>query len=384
MASPRTRLVESLWISHAPVAFRSLCERAVPPSAQLLVLDLDRTLHLGRNMGELLGWEICAWRSYGDGYLAGLEQRRGRGRFCLDLRRPLATLRYLLGSGRAWLPPGLFYLWWCRIAAKVPALRLRSYLRFGPEPVRVVQRVPQRALFQQMEDVPEATLRELVARVWTRYLDDLTLGREDVEWLRRRSPRLRVVLSSASPQAVVDEAAVALGLDEAIGSTALQINAGRAKLATLRARHPELGAPGVISVGISDTAYGEDHCWTDAFTHLADVNSTAPFPPVAAAGSPLTAIFSTPLLTRGEQRERLRDPGWLDPRRGAPAAGQRERLFGRSELEALLSPLSAAIERLAAEVELHQGRELSATVYALDRALERARRLVEAGGARSA
>ncbi len=57
-----SRIVDLVWIARTPMLFRAVCERAIPPEARLVVLDLDRTLHLGRNMGELLGWEISAYR----------------------------------------------------------------------------------------------------------------------------------------------------------------------------------------------------------------------------------------------------------------------------------------------------------------------------------
>src|SRR6516164_2373050 len=160
-AANGTRVVDSIWIGRTPVSFRALCERAVPPETRLLVLDLDRTLHLGRNMGELLGWEISAYRGYGPEYLTELEPRPG------------AALRYLWSSFWVWGPPGLFYLLWCKIAAKVDVLRRRSYLRFGPEPVQAVQRVPQYVLFRQMASLPEEIVRELARRVWERYRADL-------------------------------------------------------------------------------------------------------------------------------------------------------------------------------------------------------------------
>src|SRR5512138_3421060 len=94
----RTRVVERIAVAREPLAFRALCERAVPPDTRLLVLDLDRTLHLGRNMGELLGWEISAYVGYDPGYLEELEPIRRAGRFFIQRRRPLRTLRYLLRS----------------------------------------------------------------------------------------------------------------------------------------------------------------------------------------------------------------------------------------------------------------------------------------------
>jgi hypothetical protein len=389
---PRTRVVDSIWIAREPLAFRELCERAVPPETRLLVLDLDRTLHLGRNMGELLGWEISAHRAYGPSYLADLEPRRGAGRFCLDARRPLGVLRYLALALRVWAPPGLFYLLWCKLAARVGLLRRRSFLRFGPEPVSAVQRIPQRVLFREMATLPAPTVRELAARVWARHAADQTLEREDLAWLRARCPGLRVVLSSASPREVVEVAAEALGVDEVIGSTPERINGGRAKLAELRARFPELSDPGAVTVGVSDTGYGEDHSWTEAFTRVVDVNSSSPFPPIVPAASPLRAIFSAPLLTRAEKAARARGAGVLDARRG-----RRRRAGGAAvelrapELEALLAPLRAAAERLAAELEARAGqvagaldrvrgelaaadrRATSELSFALARALERAR-----------
>jgi hypothetical protein len=375
--APLTRLVDTFWIAREPIAFRELCERAVPPETRLLVLDLDRTLHLGRNMGELLGWEISAYKGYGPAYLAELEPRRRPGRMYVEWRRPLGALRYLWSSFWVWGPPGLFYLLWCKLAARVDLLRRRSYLRFGPEPVQAVQRVPQYVLFRQMASLPDRTVRALAERVWTRYRRDLIVEREDIEWLRRRSPGIRIVLSTASPRQVAETASAALPVDDVIGSTPGRINGGRAKLEALRARHPELGAPGVTTVGISDTGYGEDHCWTEAFTHLVDVNSSSGFPPIVSASSPLRAIFSARVLTRAEKDARARGDAWLDPRRGRLGAGG-SREFGAPELEALLAPLRAVVDRLTRELEARQRQigdaveRARARCAAVDRSLEAA------------
>ena len=333
--APRTRLVDAFWIAREPIAFRELCERAVPPDTRLLVLDLDRTLHLGRNMGELLGWEISAYRGYGPEYLTELEPRRRAGRMYVEWRRPRAALRYLWSSFWVWVPPGLFYLLWCKIAARIDLLRRRSYLRFGPEPVQAVQRVPQYVLFRQMASLPDALVRELAARVWARYRQDLIVEREDLEWLRERCPGIRIVLSSASPRQVAETASAALGIDEVIGSSWHRINGGRAKLDELRARHPDLlGAPGVTTVGMSDTGYGEDHCWTEAFTHLVDVNSSTGFPPIISAGSPLRAIFSAQILTRAEREARARGEAVL---RTIRIPGHRRRSHSRSSRSTIRS-----------------------------------------------
>jgi hypothetical protein len=394
LRAPRTRLVDSIWIGREPLSFRELCERAVPAEARLLVLDLDRTLHLGRNMGELLGWEISAHRAYGPAYLAELEPRRGAGRFCIVPRRPLALLRYLLAASRVWVPPGLFYLVWCKLAARVGLLRRRSYLRFGPEPVQAVQRIPQGVLFREMGSLPPAIVRELAARVWARHRSDQTIEREDLAWLRARCPGIRVVLSSASPQEVAEIAGAALGADDVIGSTPARINGGRAKLAALRARYPELSDAAAVTVGVSDTGYGEDHSWTEAFTHLVDVNSSSPFPPIVPTPSPLRAIYSAPLLTRAEKDARARGAPWLDPRRRLRGRGAGPVELRAPELEALLAPLRAAAERLAAELEARAGqvsgaldrvrgelaladRRAAELSFALTRALETSRRRLD-------
>lgn len=367
----RARLVESIWIGRTPLAFRDVCERAVPLETRLVVFDLDRTLHLGRNIGELLGWEISAFRGYGPRYLSDVEPRRPIGRMHLDPRRPLATLRYLWRAGRVWIPPGLHYLLWAKLATRVALLRRLGYARFGPEPIHSVQRVPQDVLFGQMASLPPETVRELARRVWARHAPDQTVEREDLEWLRRRCPGVRIVLSSASPREVVEVAGEALGFDDVIGSTPGRINGGRAKLATLRARYPQLRDPRAVTVGMSDTGYGEDHCWTEAFTHLVDVNSTSPFPPVVLGDSPLRAIFSASVLTRAEKQALSRGERWLDPRRGAAVAGARE--FRRPELEALLEPVRAAIERFASAADGFA----PSVAFARARASERARRLLE-------
>src|SRR4029453_1746535 len=124
-------------------------------------------------------------QAYGPAYLEALEPHRPAGRIYLERRRPIAALRYLWNAFSQWGPPGLFYLLWCKVAAHVALLRRRSYLRFGPEPVQAVQRVPQYALFRQMASLPETLGRELAVRVWARYRHDLIIEREDVAWLRR-------------------------------------------------------------------------------------------------------------------------------------------------------------------------------------------------------
>ena len=101
------------------------------------------------------------------------------------------------------------------------------------------------------------------------------------------------------------------------------------------------------------------------------MNSTSPFPPIIPERSPLRAIFSAPVLTRAEKEARQRGNAWLDPRRGEAAGVTRE--FRRHELEVLLAPVRAAIERFT---EAADG-SVADIAFALACARERARRMLE-------
>lgn len=372
---PRTRVVERLRIHGDPIDFRELCLRAVPERTRILVMDLDRTVHLAQNMGELLGWEICAHLGYGPSYLDELEPTRGGGRMFFAPERPLATLKYLAIGAKLWGPPGLFYLLWGKIAWRASALRRRAFLRFGPEAVRAVQRVPQHALLHQIASLPRKLVRELATRVFRRYAADQCIEAADIAWLRARCPGIKIVISSASPRPVVEAAGEALGVDAVVcteveedddSSTApcdlsrmgrpsgaprrisrpsrQHINAGPAKLQELVARFPELLDPSVESVGITDTGYGEDHSWTELFRTLIDVNSTAPFPPIVDASSPTRVIHSALLRTRKE-----RDSDFVDPRRGHEPRVELD--LSQRDLEERLGPVVDDVESLARDLE---------------------------------
>jgi hypothetical protein len=111
-------------------------------------------------------------------------------------------------------------------------------------------------------------------------------------------------------------AASKLGADSMVFSTLEQINSGPDKITRLRALHPELFEPNVISVGITDTQYGEDHCWADCFSVVVAMNSQWPFPRWVADSSPIQAIYSARVLTQGELAARAEgDQSYLDPRR---------------------------------------------------------------------
>ena len=343
------RIVDSVTLHEGPIGFAALADRVVTERTRFLVLDLDRTIHLGRNMGELLGWEIGALRAYGAEELARMEPSRRAGRLLFDVARPLASTRYVLEGARTWAAPGLYYFFLGKLPAQSDLLRAWTFRRFGPEPVRAVQRVPQEVLMRLIASVPEDSLRELAERIWDRHADDQVIAREHLDALRARHPRLQIVITSASPRAVVEVARDRLGADFAEHSEPDRINSGPAKIERLRERLPEVLDPASETVGITDTGYGEDHCWAEHFTRVVDANSDAPFPPLCGARSPLREVHSAELLTRGEEARRSRgDAGWLDRRRLAPPRASGLTLRG-ADLVTLLGDLRDEAEMLAAD-----------------------------------
>ncbi len=366
------RLVDRLVLHEGPLPFATLAERVVGPDTRFLILDLDRTVHLGRNLGELLGWELIALSAFGPDALERMEASRPPGRMLFHRPRPLRSLRYLAHGARAWALPGLYYLLFGKIPAHSELLRRYTYRRFGPEPVRTVQRVPQNTLLGLLAHAPDEVLRSLAERIWDRHADDQVIRRADLDQLRARHPHLRVVLTSASPRPMVEVARDRLGIDHVEWSEPGRINSGPAKIARLAERLPEALDPSVETVGVSDTGYGEDHCWAEHFTRVVDVNSDTPFPPFVSRGAQLREIHSALVSTQREQDLDLFGYGQsLDPRR---RGGQRPetRALGRAELTELLGDVLERARHLAADRQTH--------ACELDRLLREARRRLEGAG----
>lgn len=378
-AGAHVRLVQRVVLHGEPLDFRELARKAIPEDTRYVVFDLDRTFHLGRNMGELLGFELCAAQAYGDDALDALEGLRNGSRFALDFSRPRALMRYLLTSVRTWAVPGLFYFIWGKLAHKSALTRRLRFRRYGTEPVRAVQAIPQTALLHQLAGQPVDRLRSLARRVWKRHAADLVVDAADIAWLRERCPGVCIVIASASPQPVLEVAKEMLGVDAVIGSTveehkgslsapfwlnrllfgraapsriappsAMRINASHAKIAALRTHFPDIFDSGVMSVGVTDTGYGEDHCWAQHFRRVVDVNSDAPFSPIVAVSAPLEEVHSASPLTRRERDARANgDATFLDPRRRHPRRAQTQDL-GPRELEARLGATLLRANLLAA------------------------------------
>lgn len=313
-----------------------------------LVLDLDRTIHLGRDLGQELGWELCAYQGYGGEHFGRIEHlRRSRG-FLLDLAHPLKTVRYLARSFKIWAYPGAYYGLWGKAAGRVDWLRRRGFRRFVSDPVRAAQRVPQMTLLRHLETASEQVLRDLAQRIWDRHEPDQVIDREDLAWVRTQWPQLEIVLSSASPQPMVAVAGEALGADHVHYSTLHHINSGEAKIERLRELCQHVGDPRIEIVGISDTSRGEDHCWAEYFTRVVDINSPTPFPAIVSSNSPLLEVHSAILLTKHErQRRACGDVVYLDPRREGLAPLRTKRELTRQELERRLGRVLEGVNALA-------------------------------------
>lgn len=339
LAGSYTRVVDRFTLYKEPLSFRSLCARVLRPSTSYLLLDLDRTTHRGVNLGELFAWEIASYKFFGPELCARPDIPRVRGRLLHDPERPLSLPVYILDGARRWAYPGLSYLLWGKLAAHSELVERWSYRKFGKEPMRAVQRVPQTALLHDIATLPKDTLRMLAQRVWDVASPMQVIERADLAWVRARCPRIRIILTSASPQPMVEVAGEALGvdgiecsvtrdlgdryaspywvdrrfaldrIDHIAGPGQVRINSGHAKIERLIERYPNLLDKGVESVGVSDTGYGEDHAWAQYLSVVIDVNSNAPFPPLVAHDAPLREVHSAQLLTCDE---RLTTPKTLD------------------------------------------------------------------------
>jgi len=351
-----SRIVDSLTIFDEPLDFRTLCSRVLEPDTHFLVLDLDRTTHLDRNLGELLGWELEAHQSYGTEKLNELTSSRVLDRLFLDPRAPLRTLSYLVKGVASWAYPGLTYALGVKLAAKFPGIERLIFREFGPDSVTLLQRCIQTAMLHRLAGLDHQELYRLAESVWNRLSEDQVIERADIAWLRARFPRLRIVITSASPRPMLEVARDQLGVDAIFYSSAISedanhcspfrinrryqtgrlvkiaapskvlINSGRQKIENLLKQYPFIGSPDCNIVGISDTRHGEDHCWSQFFTRVVDVNSNAPFAPIVAHDSPLREVFSARLLPRKQRTNIDGEVGLAGPIRRFDASALQARL----------------------------------------------------------
>ena len=348
LTSSPNRLVDRL-VHHGEVAsFRELCARVLTDETRYLVLDLDRTTHLGRDLGQDLGWELCAYQGYGREHFERIEGRQHSGKFLLDWEHPRKTARYITRGLKIWAYPGAYYGVWGKAAARLDWLRRRGFRHFVGDPVRAAQRVPQLTLLRHLQTTSEEVLRELARHVWHRHEPDQVIDREDLAWVRAQWPQIEVVLSSASPKATVEIAGEALDVDHVHYSTLDHINSGEAKIQRLRELCDGVGGPDVEIVGISDTSRGEDHCWAQHFTRVVDINSPTPFPAIVSSDSPLLEVHSATLLSKHERERRAAGhSGYLDARREKLTLSPTKLELTREELERRLGWLLKRVNALA-------------------------------------
>ncbi len=346
---PSAMRVVDRFVDHgAPLSFRELCDRVVDEGYDYLVLDLDKTTHLGRNLGELLAWELCAYEAYGESVTERSVRRWFGGRVLVDWSQPIKMTRYLASGARRWALAGIHYLVWGKMASRIPWLRRLAYRRFGPNPTTTVQRRPQMVALTHLATADESLLLELARRVWRRQAPDQVVSREDLDWVRARYSEIEIILCSASPQSMLDVAVEELGADRASYSTPERINSGKAKIEQLRTICPRAFDRGVNVLAMTDTSYGEDHCWSEHFACVVDINSPTPFAPIVTQASPIRAVHSATVLTREELRRRNDgDADYLDPRRKYRGSTEKVELDGAA-LRGRLGDLLTKINRLAA------------------------------------
>lgn len=314
--APALRQVEQVVRHREPLGFRALCEQLLPPETRYLVLDLDRTVHLGVNTGEMLGWELNAWHCYGEAALGRMEPVRGRERMLFDREQPAASVRYFLRGLRQWAVPGFYYLVWGKLALQLPWLYRLAVKRHGPHALQHAQRATQLTLMRILQAADPALVAVLAEKVWQRHRGRQAITRADLAWVRARCPDVQIILTSASPEPTVATAARHLGIDTFVYSTLDCINSGEQKVRRLRQLRPDIADRDVVTVGISDTQYGEDHCWAGYFHSVADINGEWPFPEQVAADARLRAVHSAQVLTQDELSRRADgQPDYCDPLR---------------------------------------------------------------------
>lgn len=374
---------------------RPLADRVaglIPPEADYVVLDLDRTVHLGVTLGEVLGWEMLS-----DPDCKRPDDGRAPEPF-FAARRPVgSTINFVRGL-RDWGLAGLIYAGTVRLGDRWAAWDHLLARHLGSDYVDDVQAVLRSVLMARASSYTTEQLDAFADRAWRRTLDRLVIDRDVVSGIRRHCPGLKaVILSSASTAPTVAHAAAMLGVDGFVSSGvdvyereglrlyaspavlsrwfmlrrpeqlsrpgAVFHNSSIGKVRLLHMHYPEVFADGVVSVGVSDNNFGEDRMWPDYFTHAVALNSKHPFSPFVGVRSPCRSISVVDAATvRGRPIEdkKLAWHGSLADRafgsaelEGSLGSTWRERLV---ELEALLQ---TARQRLAGSPESARRLELA-------------------------
>jgi len=347
MGNKTSKTVDKIFVYGDYLTSSQLLDNIVSSKTKYLVFDLDKTFHLGRNMGEMLGWELVAYATYGQKYLEINKSRTDKKRFHFLKNHPIQSLSYLIRGARLWAYPGLSYLFGVRMGMSKSFSRKIVYGLFGEEPVSIIQELPRTALMHHLTELPLKLSLEMMHFLWKRYSDDQVFFKSNIEELKKKYPKLKIIISSASPKPVLEKAKAFLGVDDIIYSSTdehegqatspynlnrlfglyklptritsldnMNHNSSHNKMTNLLKKYPDFCDQNVETVGVTDTSYGEDHSWSGFFTKLADVNSPAPFSPIVDGDSPLKEIHSARVLTRSEKKKLdANQKDFLDPRR---------------------------------------------------------------------
>ena len=371
------KAVDKYVIYGNPLDFKELCSYLLKPDTKYLVLDLDGTFHKGLNPGVMLGFDLCAYQAYGLDYLETMDDKNRLGSIVLNWKDQAAQSRYAKNGAKRWLLPSVLYYSLARVGWKASPVRKTIRQSLGPHAMDRMLALMRLSLMHQMAGVPSEDVHKLVRSLWKRHGDRQVIEPDDVHWLRRAYPGLTIIVSSASPRAllqVVHEQfpvhdIFATEIETINGKTSsphwmhplfgnrqpgriapppsLRQNAYYNKIKFLYLKYPDFLDPDVHTVGITDTKHGEDYPWSEYFKCVADINSPDPFSPMVSTASPLREIHSAKIRTRRDKEEARNEEDaqpWDMP---SPMPVFENFEFARQELEEALESELAKAEAIA-------------------------------------
>jgi len=402
---PHYRLIDRYVVHPGRAPLTGRVADVIPEDADYVVLDLDRTVHLGVTIGERLGWEILGDPACDPDRAPDAE----RPDAFFSARKPLRSTIGLARGVRHWGLAGLFYAATVRLGDRWSAWDRFLSTSLGSEYVNEVQSVLRSVLMASAADYTREQLDAYADRAWVRYQRRLVVDADVVAAVRRRCPRLKaIILSSASTAPTVGHAARKLGVDGFVSSAvdtytvaegevfsapvgipawlrprrprffsrpgAVVHNSSSNKVNFLRMHYPEVFDADAVSVGISDNNYGEDRAWPDHFDHVIGLNTRHPFSPFVRAASPCKSLQVIDAAPTAAADLDERAYGWVGTLQ--PSELCNGELIGRfadgaqARLESLRDSLRHARERAAAGADQTLRRRLVAAVGELADAVD--------------
>lgn len=210
---PRYRLVDRYLVHGGERPFAERIGEVLPPDVDYVVLDLDKTVHLGIAIGEQFGWEMIAATDLDDAESAGDPPP------IVAWTRPLASGACVLRGIRTWSVPGLVYAATVRLGDRWERWGEYLCVSLGPNYVERMQTFVRSILMSHLAGRTRSQLELYAERAWRRWQHRLVVDRAAIDEIRARCPRLKgILLSSASPTPTVEHAARTLGVDGYIAS----------------------------------------------------------------------------------------------------------------------------------------------------------------------